>query len=148
MKANKKISNASQIDVRFSRFFGFLIIMISHAPLVYAAQQMIALRGEFFQELNFIVPSIVMAVGLIIIAMGMSHTRKWYLRIDRDKKILMISYGFGSWSKKHPYDSIHYDGKKFTIEQSGVKKMVGFFNYACNRKDLKSLIPALKEAAK
>lgn len=148
MKAKKSESDKSHIDVRFSRFFGFLIIMISHAPLVYAAQQMIALRGEFFQDLNFVLPGIVMALGLIIIALGMSHTKKWYLRIDRDKKILMVSYGIGSWSKKHPYDSIYYDGKKFEIEQSGAKKMVGFWNYACNRKDLKSLIPALKETAK
>lgn len=145
MIANKSKSNKSHTDVRFSRFLGIIIILLSHAPLIYAVQQIIYLKGDFFQGTNFIFPTIAFVVGLFIIAAGMSHTKRRYLRIDRDSKMLMISYGIGSWSKKHPYDSIHFDGKIFQIEKNGVKKKIGFVKYACNRKDLKSLILNLKE---
>ena len=140
-------NSESTMDVRFSKIYAILIILISHAPLVFAAQQIIALRKAFFQGTNFILPSIALLLGLLIVAAGMSQPKRWYLRLERDRKMLLISFGIGSWSKKHPYDSIQYTGKKFHIEKSGVKKKIGFVKPACNRKDLKSLALALKQAS-
>ena len=147
MKTNTSNSSESYMDVRFSRIYAICIMLISHAPLVFAGQQMIALRQEFFQGTNFIIPGIAFLLGLLIIAMGMSQPKRWYLRLDRDTKRLQISYGIGSWSKKHPYDSIGFNGTKFHIEKNGVKKKIGFVKFICNRKDLKSLVLAFNQVS-
>jgi hypothetical protein len=143
MTANTSIRSVSYIDVRFSKFFSIIIILLSHAPLVFGGQQIFSLKQEFFQGSNFIIPSIAILVGLLIIAMGVSHPKRWYLRLDRDNKMLMVSYSIGSWSKKHPYDSIYFAREKFHIEKNGEKKKIRFMKLACNRNDLKSLIATL-----
>ena len=147
MIANTSISPESSMDVRFSKIFAVVIILISHAPLVFAVQQIISLKQEIFQGWNFMIPAIALLVGLLIIATGMSQPKRWYLRLDRDKKVLMVSYGIGSWSKKYPYDAIWFVDEKLHIEKSEVKRKIGFVKLACNRKDLKSLVLALKEAS-
>ena len=145
MKAKLSDNSESHTDVRFSKFYAIIIILLSHAPLVYGGQQIISLKQEFFQGSNFIIPSIAILVGLLIILTGVSRPKRWYLRFDRDNKMLMVSYGISSWSKKYPYDSIFLDGRKVYIEKSGVKKKIGFVKFACNRNDLKSFFFALKE---
>ena len=147
MKTKEADRSGSHIDVRFSRIIGILIILLSHAPLIFGLQQFIALRGEFFQDSNFIVPTIALLVGLVIIAAGLSHPRRWYLRLDRENKILMVSYGVGFRSRKYPYDLISYDDGKFHIETGGVNRSIGFLKLACNRKDLKSMSSVLNEPA-
>jgi hypothetical protein len=147
MKTTTSTSSESVVDVRFSRIFAILIILISHAPLVFAAQQIIALRHAFFQGTNFIIPSLALLLGIIIVVAGMSQPKRWYLRLNRDTKLLMISYGIGSWSKKHPYDSISFIGGKFQIEKGDLRKKIGFVKLACNRKDLKSLALSINQAS-
>jgi hypothetical protein len=129
--------------VRFSKFYAIIIILLSHAPLIYAVQQIIALRREFFQDFNFIVPSIAFLLGLLIIAIGMSRPKRWYLRLDRNNKMLIVSYGIGPWSKKHPYDSIYFARDKFHVEKNGEKQKIIFVKLACNRNDLKYLVATL-----
>ena len=147
MRAEKDKSSESHVDVRFNKFFGIVIILLSHAPLVYATQQIISLKREFFQGTNFVLPAIAVVAGLLIIAAGMSQSKRWHLRLDGGNQILMVSYGISSLSKKHSFDSLYFAGEKIYIEKSGVKKKIGFLKVACNRKDLKSLILALKETA-
>jgi len=144
-----KISNTSEshIDVRFSKLYAIIIILLSHAPLVFAVQQIISLKKDLFQGSNFIIPLVAILVGLLIIFTGISQPNRWYLRLDRVNKMLMVSYGISSWSKKHPYDSICFTGGKFHIEKSGVKKKIGFVKFTSNRDDLKSLVLALKESS-
>lgn len=145
MKAKTNNNSASHIDVRFSKIYAIIIILLSHAPLIFALQQIIALRRDFFQGLNFIVPSIAFLLGLLIIATGISHPTRWYLRLDRDKKLLLLSRGIRSWAKKHPYDSIYFSGDKFHLEKNGLKKTIGFMKFNCNRNDLRFLASALEE---
>lgn len=147
MTAKTSNSSESHIDVRFSKFYAIIIILLSHAPLVYGGQQIISLKQAFFQGSNFILPSIAILVGLLIILTGVSRPKRWYLRLDRDKKMLIVSYGISSWSKKYPYDSIFFTGGKFHIQKSGVKQKIGFVKFACNRNDLKSLDLTLKESS-
>jgi len=147
MTAQTSIGSESSVNVRFSRLFAVVIILLSHAPLVFALQQIISLKREIFQEWNFLVPAIALLVGLLIIAAGMSQPKRWYLRLDRDQKMLLVSYGIGSWSKKHPYDSICFDGEKLYIERNEVKRRIGFLKLACNRKDLKLLALALEKVS-
>jgi len=143
MTENTSNSSESHIDVRFSKFFAIIIILLSHAPLIFGLQQIMSLKQEFFQGTNFIIPSIAILAGLLIIITGISHPKRWHLRLDRNNKILLVSYGISSWSKKHPYDSISFAGRKFHIEKSGVRKKIGLVKYTFNRKDLKSLVLAL-----
>ncbi|TFH26379.1 MAG: hypothetical protein E4H10_07165 [Bacteroidia bacterium] len=147
MTANTSNSSESHIDVRFSKFYAIIIILLSHAPLIFAAQQIISLKQEFFLGSNFIIPSIAILVGLLIILTGLSQPNRWHFRLDRDNKMLMVSYGISSWSKKYPYDSISFAGGKFHIEISGVEKKIGFVKFTCNRNDLKLLVLALKETS-
>lgn len=139
MTIESSIGSESSVIVRFSKLFAVVIILISHAPLVFALQQIIALKREIFQDWNFLVPAIALVVGLLIIAAGMSQPKRWYLKLDREKQMFMVSYGIGSWARKHPYDSIWFDGRKLLIEKGEIRRRIGFVKLACNRKDLKSL---------
>lgn len=145
MKAKTNNNSASHMQVRFSKIYAFIFILLSHAPFVFALQQIVALKRDFFQDGNFIVPSIAFLLGFLIIAAGISHPTRWYLRLDRDKKLLLLSRGIRSWSKKHPYDTIFFSGDKFHLEKNGIKKTIGFMKFNCNKNDLKSMTAALKE---
>jgi hypothetical protein len=112
---------------------------------VFAAQQVIALRKSFFQDFNFVIPGIAFLAGLLIIGAGMSQPKRWYLRLDLDHKVLMVSSGIRSLSRKHPFDSIRFDSNRFYIEKNDVKKKVAFLSIICNRKDLKTLGSALEQ---
>jgi hypothetical protein len=147
MKDDTSNSSESHIDVRFSKFFAIIIILMSHAPLIFALEQIISLKREIFQGTNFIVPSIAILVGLLFILTGISHPNRWHFRLDRDNRMLMVSYGIGSWSKKYPYDTIFYAGEKFHIERSGVKKTIGLMKFFCNKRDLNLLVLALDESS-
>lgn len=147
MKARKSSSSESYVDVRFNRFFAIIIILLSHAPLIFALEQIISLRQDFFRGSNFIIPSMALLLGLLIILLGLSQPSRWYLRLDREAKMLMVSYGIGPWARKHPYDAIHFAGEKFHLKKNGVIKKIGFVKFNCNRKDLKSLISSLKDSS-
>lgn len=144
MKSSTPSSSETRMDVRFSKLFAILIILLSHAPLIFGLQQILALRKDFFQDLNFLIPSMAMLVGLLIILLGLSQPNRWYLRLDRDTKVLRISYGIGSRARKYPFDSIFVDGGKLHIEKNGLRKKVGFMRLICNRNDLKVLVSALE----
>jgi hypothetical protein len=145
MKASTRNSSESQMDVRFSRFFAIMIILLSHAPLIFAVEQILSLRRDFFRDLNFIIPSLALMVGLLIILLGLSQPNRWYLRLDRDTKMLMVSYGIGSRARKYPYGSIFLHSGKFHIEKDGLSNRVGFLRFICNSNDLKVLVSTLEE---
>lgn len=146
MKANKIINSESHMHVRFSKIYGIIITLLSHAPLIFALQQIIALQKDFFQDSNYIIPSAAFLLGLLIIAMGISHPTRWYLRLDRDKKMLMVSRGIPFWSRKYPYDSLYFSADKLHLEKNGLKKTIGFMKFNCNKNDLNSFATALKKS--
>ena len=137
----------SYIDVRYSKFYTIITILLSLVFLFLAVEDIISLKQEIFKGSNFVFPSTFILMGLLFFFSGITLRNRRYLRLDKKNKILMVFGIIGPWSSKYPYDSIYIAGEKFYIEKNGVKKKIGFLKYTCDKNDLKSLMLALKESS-
>jgi hypothetical protein len=138
-------TSGSYVDVRYSKFYAFTLILLSLVFFALVVDECITLRRELFQGSNFVVPSIYLLLGLLFLISGITLRNRRYLRLDLNNKVLMVFGTVGSWSRKYPYDSIYLAGEKFYLEKEGRRRKMGFLKYTCDKTDLHSLALALKE---
>ena len=131
------------IDVRYSKFYVIIVILLSLVFLALAADDIISLKQEIFQGTNFLIPFLYLVAGSLFFLSGITLRKRRYLRLDRENKTFMVFGTIGSWSRKYPYDSIHFASGRIHLEKSGKKKELGFMKFTCDKDDLQAFIKAL-----
>ena len=84
MMATTTTSSESCIDVRFSKLYAIIVMLMSVAPLIVAVDTIISLKQELFQGSNFIIPSLAILLGLLIFFAGITLQNRRYLRLDKE----------------------------------------------------------------
>lgn len=141
--ANTTANQEHLIDVRYSKFYTVFTIVLSLLFFTLAWLEIRSRWGGPFSVFEIIWLSGFFVIGLIILYSGITLRTRRYLRLDNKNNILRVYGIIGSWSRKHPFDTIYQSDSKVYIEKDGKKKWINILNYASDRSDLNRFLQHL-----